>query len=74
MDLIKEHLVLLQQNFNKYFGESLEDFDWVRDPFIMDSKHLPNNLGLQEELADLKADRTLKLKFFEVPWKHFGCQ
>lgn len=71
MDLIKEHLVLLQQNFKKYFGESVEDFDWVRDPFIMDSKHLPNNLGLQEELADLKADRTLKLKFFEVPLETF---
>ena len=69
MDTIKEHLEMLQQKFNKYFGESVQDFDWVRDPFVVNSEHLPINI--QEELADLKADRTLKLKLLEVPLDTF---
>ena len=64
MNLIKEYLVLLQQNFKTYFGESIEDLTGF-DPFIMDSKDLPNK-------ADLKADRTLKLKFFEVSLETFS--
>ncbi|PNF28235.1 hypothetical protein B7P43_G07538 [Cryptotermes secundus] len=69
MNTIKEHLEMLQQKFNKYFGESVQDFDWVRDPFVANSEYLPINI--QEEIADLKADRTLKLKLLEVPLDTF---
>ncbi|XP_067142494.1 protein FAM200A-like [Centruroides vittatus] len=69
MDLIKEHLQILQQRFKKYFGESVKDIDWVRNPFVAISESLP--IHLQEELAELKADRTLKLKLFEVPLNTF---
>ncbi|XP_023226698.1 zinc finger BED domain-containing protein 5-like [Centruroides sculpturatus] len=69
MDLIKEHLQILQQRFKKYFGDSVEDIDWVRNPFVAISESLP--IHLQEELAELKADRTLKLQLLEVPLDTF---
>ncbi|XP_067131371.1 zinc finger BED domain-containing protein 5-like [Centruroides vittatus] len=65
MDLIKEHLQILQQRFKKYF----EDIDWVRNPFVAISESLP--IHLPEELAELKADGTLKLKLLEVPLNTF---
>ncbi|XP_023240180.1 protein FAM200A-like [Centruroides sculpturatus] len=69
MDLTKQHLQILQQRFKKYFGDSVEDIDWVRNPFVAISESLP--IHLQEELAELKADRTLKLQLFEVPLDTF---
>ncbi|XP_067131374.1 zinc finger BED domain-containing protein 5-like [Centruroides vittatus] len=65
MDLIKEHLQILQQRFKKYF----EDIDWVRNPFVAISASLP--IHLPEELAKLKPDGTLKLKLLEVPLNTF---
>ncbi|XP_067123773.1 SCAN domain-containing protein 3-like [Centruroides vittatus] len=49
--------------------ESVEDIDWVCNPFVAISESLP--IHLQEELAELKADRTLKLKLLEVPLDTF---
>jgi hypothetical protein len=42
----------------------VEDFDWVCDPFGVLATFLP--LKAQEELMNVKADRTLQLKFHEL--------
>ncbi|XP_067119329.1 protein FAM200A-like [Centruroides vittatus] len=62
-------LQILQQRFKEYFGDSVEDIDWVRNPFVAISEFLP--IHLQEELAELEADKTLKLKLLEVPLDTF---
>jgi hypothetical protein len=45
-------------------------YDWVRNPFVGFSQ---NSLSMQEEgqLTDLQSDRTLKMKFNEVPLDMF---
>ena len=51
----------------KYFPSlNVNGCDWVRNPFAItteDTKHLP--LQEAEELTELQADRTMKLKFRE---------
>jgi hypothetical protein len=44
-------------------------YDWVRNPFVEFSPNSQNLLSLQEEeqLTELQCDRTLKIKFNEVP-------
>jgi hypothetical protein len=44
--------------------------DWVRDPFGAVGASLP--LKAQEELIDIKADRTLRLQFHELSLDTFS--
>jgi hypothetical protein len=65
----EKHLNALQKKFKEYFGNCVEDLDWVRDPFDDGGTSLP--LKAQELLIDIKAVRTLRLKFHELFWGTF---
>jgi hypothetical protein len=63
--LVLEHLSALEDKMKQYFPSlNVNECDWVRNPFAVtteDTKHLP--LQEAEELTELQADRTMKLKF-----------
>jgi hypothetical protein len=63
LSVVEEHINARQKRFKEYFGSSVEDLEWVRDPFGAVETSLP--LKAQQELTDIKADRTLRLKFHE---------
>ncbi|KAL4708047.1 hypothetical protein ACJJTC_013458 [Scirpophaga incertulas] len=70
--LIVKHLKHLAEKMNSYFPKcDLQPMDWVRNPFSesIPFGHLPINE--QEELIEMKMDRTLKLKFSETQLDHF---
>uniref|UniRef100_K7G2A6 DUF4371 domain-containing protein n=1 Tax=Pelodiscus sinensis TaxID=13735 RepID=K7G2A6_PELSI len=64
--LITSHLESLTEKLDQYIPSlSSEMYDWVRNSFVEFSQNL---LSLQEEqLTELQCDRTLKIKFNEVP-------
>jgi hypothetical protein len=66
---IEEHIKMLQQKFCDYFDTDIEHFDCVRNPFAIITPFLP--LKVEEELRDLKADRTLNLNFSELSLDSF---
>ena len=71
LPLILQHLTSLQEKIEYYFPVLLvEDYDWVRNPFIeVVSK---GQLTLkEEELTDILHDRTLKLKHCELSLDSF---
>ena len=62
----EDHLQEMHQQFSVYFPEGmLNDSQWVRNPFILDSKALPFNLlpKEQEQLLELSCDGTLKSEY-----------
>lgn len=70
--LIVKHLKLLAEKMNFYFPtRDLQPMDWVRNPFSENISfgHLPINE--QEELIEMKTDRTLRFKFSETELDHF---
>jgi hypothetical protein len=67
ISLITSHLESLTDSLSQCFPSmSSEMYDWVRKPFAEFSQ---NSLSMQEEekLTELQCDRTLKMKFTEVP-------
>jgi hypothetical protein len=61
------HLESLTDSLDQYFPSlSSEMYDCVRNPFVGFSR---NSLSMQEEeqLTELHCDRTLKMKFNEIP-------
>ncbi|XP_040187942.1 SCAN domain-containing protein 3-like [Rana temporaria] len=80
-DLISQHLQILDERFSHYFpSEAFAEFDWVRNPWsscaLDSSKVLP--LAAQEQLAEIREDRTLKIKFQDVAldtfWVSLKCE
>jgi len=74
--LICEHLSSLEQQIDYYFPDiATEKYDWLRNPFIEASS---TNVELthveEEELIDIRSDRTLKLKHSEQPLDIFWIQ
>lgn len=71
--LICEHLESLEKNIEKYFPNiCVENYDWLRNPFIPDpSNKLQLSLCEEEELTDIRNDRTLKLKYMEMSLQTF---
>ena len=65
LPLILDHLTSLQGRIDHYFPTlSIEDYDWVRDPFLeILSREGIFTLRKEEELTDIRHDRTLKLKY-----------
>lgn len=68
--LISEHLDTLEENFKYYFPSiSIKNFDWVRNPFIeftlLEYEGMNLDINHQEELTELRNDRTLKLEYHE---------
>ena len=70
-----EHLQTLKERFERYFPRvaDIEDNDWIRDPFNQESESSNEKLTMKEreESAELRADRTLKLKFSELTLDQF---
>ena len=64
LPLILDHLTSLQGRIDHYFPTlSFEDYDWVRNPFLeILSKEGIFTLREEEELTDIRHDRTLKLE------------
>lgn len=70
LDLAQEHLTLLLQKYDHYFFTfNTEKYDWIRNPFAADAEKSTHDFSLQirEKLFELRNDRTLRLKFSEVP-------
>jgi hypothetical protein len=71
--LIENHLEELQNKIEQYFPSlSTQVCDWVRDPFSEFSAQ-PENLTVseEEELCELQSDRTLKMRFTDLPLDKF---
>ena len=64
LPLILDHLTSLQEKIDYYFPALLvEDYDWVRNPFIeVQSRTGQFTLKEEEELTEIFHDRTLRLK------------
>ena len=72
--IISEHLTCLENKIEEYFPSiSIEEFDWIRNPFLDLSIINPSNSDLceEEELASLSSDRGLKLKYAQLPLDTF---
>ena len=64
--IIGEHLICLENEIKQYFFSiSIEEFDWIRNPFLDLSVINYYNFKLceEEELASLSSDRALKLNY-----------
>lgn len=71
--LICEHLESLEKNLEKYFPNvSVASYNWLRNPLIYDPSNSQQlSLIEEEELTDIRNDRTLKLKYKEVSLETF---
>ncbi|KAJ4926958.1 hypothetical protein JOQ06_014700 [Pogonophryne albipinna] len=60
-----EHLQTLKERFERYFPRvaDIEDYDCIRDPFHQEYSTEKLTMKEREECAELRVDRTLKLKF-----------
>ena len=73
--LIVDHLATLEGNLDHYFPSvNIEQYDWIRNPFI-DISNEDVGLSLteeeEEELAGISVDRSLKLKHKEMTFNQF---
>ena len=71
--LICAHLSYLEEKINDYFPElSIDFYDWIRNPFI---EYPPDKINLnlteEEELIEIRNDRTLRLKHSEISLDSF---
>ena len=65
--LILNHLDTLLTNLDKYFPSiSVDQYDWIRNPFVEFEPSEEQFTLTEEELASVLNDRTLKLKYSEL--------
>ena len=65
--LILNHLDTLLINLDKYFPSiSVDQYDWVRRPFVEFEPSEEQFTLTEEELASVSSDRTLQLKHSEL--------
>ena len=70
--IILTHLDNLGKQFTHYFPDGpLPQHDWIRNPFDFKGSisHLPT--GVQEQFQDLTSDRSLQIKFNNMPLTDF---
>ena len=66
-DIIQEHLTNLAEKMVHYFPDlDIKDKDWVRYPFSPDLAFNSLTVFEKENLIDIRADRSLKLRFDEL--------
>ena len=72
--IISAHLTCLENIIQEYFPSiSIEEFDWIHNPFLDLSVTNLSNFRLceEEELGSLSSDRGLKLKYAQLPLDPF---
>ena len=72
--IIGEHLTRLENKIKQYFPSiSIEEFDWICNPFLDLSviNHYNFKLCREEELARISSNRTLKLNYVQLPMDAF---
>lgn len=74
--LITDHLTSLERSIEKYFPNiSTESYDWLRNPFVLDPLHKPQlSTHEEEELIDIRNDRTLRLQYMEMSLESFWIE
>lgn len=74
--LICDHLSSLERQIDHYFPDiAIEKYDWLRNPFIEESNtDVELTYNEQEELIEIRSDRTLKLKHSAQPLDIFWIQ
>ena len=73
--IIVEHLTCLENGIEEYFPSiSIEQFDWIHNPFIDLSIINFSNVKLceEEELASLSSDCGLQFKYTQLPLDAFN--
>jgi hypothetical protein len=71
--LVLNHLTALEDSMAQYFPHiSVEKYDWVRNPYVTSSEPITYlSLEKEEQLAEIQEDRTLRLKYNELPLIRF---
>ena len=72
--LSQKHLALLYQKHGHYFfAINSEQYDWIQNPFFADAEISTQKLSLpmEENFLELRNDRTLRLKFHDIPLDEF---
>lgn len=72
-ELILNHLMALENNMAQYFPSiTVDKYDWVRNPYAVSPESTTDlSLEKEEQLAELQTDRTLQLKYGELPLLKF---
>ena len=72
-ELILNHLLALEDNMAQYFPSiTVAKYDWVRNPYAVSPESTTDlPLEKEEQLAELQSDRTLQLKYDELPLLKF---
>ena len=68
-ELILNHLLALEDNMAQYFPSiTVAKYDWVRNPYAVSPESTTDlPLEKEEQLAELQSDRTLQMKYGELP-------
>lgn len=71
--LVLNHLTALEDSKEHYFPHiSVDKYDWVRIPYATLSESTTDlSLEKEEQLADIQENRTLRLKYNELPLIRF---
>lgn len=70
----KIHCVKLIKQFNEYFTENYFEFEWIRNPFLVESPAQGLSATEQEKLIDLSCDGELKLEFKQCDLGEFWAR
>lgn len=72
LPIIVEHLTTLEDKLSYYFPSlNIEQYDWIRNPFMEISDDCGLTLTEEEELAAISTDRGLKIKYTELSLENF---
>ncbi|XP_050064195.1 protein FAM200A-like [Aphis gossypii] len=75
MTFIMEHLTALEESIDKYFlNLDISEYDWINDPFDKNMCLTEFSLEEEEELAEIRNNRTLLLKYKNVSLNEFWIQ
>ena len=73
-ECIRTHLIILQQKLSHYFSDlNISHCDWVRNPFnksAIEAAYFVNHVA-QEQMLEMRMDRTLQLKHNEMDLASF---
>jgi len=72
MKFVVEHLTALEESLDKYFPDlDISEYDWINDPFDKNISLTEFSLEEEEELAEIRNNRTLLSKYKNVPLNEF---